>query len=185
MYQSTPDYYRDYIEHGWLRDQAAKAHKYIKRWRNKAGKWVYQYANDRRGNKIKKLRDKWGATPDVVTYDIRSDNRKIKKAMRKGQGYIFGYRGESGRPSSMSDLGRAGSRRISTTHIDLNNTRPKKKARITSAFNARQAQLAENRRRTAANVAHKREMDRMQADFDRMQSDFDKEYARVKKKMGR
>lgn len=32
-----------FIEHGWLKDQAAKVHKYIKRWRNKAGKWVYQY----------------------------------------------------------------------------------------------------------------------------------------------
>ena len=43
IYQSTPDYYRDYIEHGWLKDQAAKVHKYLKRWKNKAGKWVYQY----------------------------------------------------------------------------------------------------------------------------------------------
>lgn len=42
-YTSTPDYYRDVIQHGWLKDQAAKAHKYIKRWKNKAGKWVYQY----------------------------------------------------------------------------------------------------------------------------------------------
>lgn len=42
-YQSTPDYYRDYIEHGYLKYQAAKVHKYLKRWRNKAGKWIYQY----------------------------------------------------------------------------------------------------------------------------------------------
>ena len=44
-YQSTPDFYREYIEHGYLKDQAAKVHKYIKRWKNKAGKWVYQYTN--------------------------------------------------------------------------------------------------------------------------------------------
>lgn len=43
QYQSTPDFYREYIEHGWLKDQAAKVHKYIKRWKNEAGKWVYQY----------------------------------------------------------------------------------------------------------------------------------------------
>ena len=43
QYQSTPDYYRDIIQHGWLKDQAAKVHKYIKRWKNDAGKWVYQY----------------------------------------------------------------------------------------------------------------------------------------------
>ena len=42
-YQSTPDFYRDYIEHGYLKDAAAKAHKYLKRWKNAAGKWVYQY----------------------------------------------------------------------------------------------------------------------------------------------
>lgn len=43
QYQSTPDFYRDYIEHGWLKDQAAKAHKYIERHRGKNGKWVYVY----------------------------------------------------------------------------------------------------------------------------------------------
>lgn len=31
------------IEHGWVKDAAAKVHKYLKRWKNKAGKWVYQY----------------------------------------------------------------------------------------------------------------------------------------------
>ena len=41
-YQSTPDYYRDYIQHGWLKDQAAKVHKYISRWRGKNGKWYYE-----------------------------------------------------------------------------------------------------------------------------------------------
>lgn len=49
-YQSTPDFYREYIEHGWLKDQAAKVHKYIKRWRNKAGKWVYEYKEAKEKN---------------------------------------------------------------------------------------------------------------------------------------
>ena len=31
------------IQHGYLKDAAAKVHKYIKRWKNEAGKWVYQY----------------------------------------------------------------------------------------------------------------------------------------------
>ena len=43
-YTPTPDYYQDYIEHGWLKDQAAKIHKYIKRWRGKNGKWNYAYS---------------------------------------------------------------------------------------------------------------------------------------------
>ena len=42
-YQSTPDFYRDYIEHGYLKDAAAKAHKYIERYKGKNGKWVYVY----------------------------------------------------------------------------------------------------------------------------------------------
>lgn len=59
IYQQTPDFYNEYIshsavwegrsryrngedelEHGWVKDAAAKAHKYIRRWRNKAGKWI-------------------------------------------------------------------------------------------------------------------------------------------------
>ena len=31
------------LEHGWLKDQAAKVHKYIKRWKTKAGRWAYLY----------------------------------------------------------------------------------------------------------------------------------------------
>lgn len=46
QYQATPDYYRDYIEHGWAKDAAAKVHKYIKRWKNAAGKWIYQYKEE-------------------------------------------------------------------------------------------------------------------------------------------
>lgn len=43
QYTPTPDYYNEYIQHGWLKDQAAKAHKYIERWRGKNGKWYYRY----------------------------------------------------------------------------------------------------------------------------------------------
>ena len=32
-----------YLEHGWLKDQAAKVHKYIERHRGKNGKWIYKY----------------------------------------------------------------------------------------------------------------------------------------------
>lgn len=62
IYQQTPDFYNEYIshsaiwegrsryrngedelEHGWAKDAAAKAHKYIDRWRGKNGKWYYKY----------------------------------------------------------------------------------------------------------------------------------------------
>ena len=42
-YQATPDYYRDVIQHGWLKDQVNKAHKYIKKYMGKNGKWIYVY----------------------------------------------------------------------------------------------------------------------------------------------
>lgn len=80
-YQSTPDYYRDYIEHGWLKDQAAKVHKYIKRWRNDAGKWVYKYATDAR-TKINRWNTAnrefgFGNTP---VYEWKADKPKKKNA---------------------------------------------------------------------------------------------------------
>ena len=31
------------IQHGWLKNAAAKAHKYIERWKGKNGKWYYKY----------------------------------------------------------------------------------------------------------------------------------------------
>lgn len=45
IYTQTPDYYQEYLEHGWLKDQAAKVHKYLERWRGKNGKWYYRYNN--------------------------------------------------------------------------------------------------------------------------------------------
>ena len=42
-YQSTPDYYRDVIQHGWAKDATSRVHKYIERHRGKNGKWVYVY----------------------------------------------------------------------------------------------------------------------------------------------
>lgn len=47
------------IEHGWLKDQASKAHKYINRWRNSAGKWVYQYKKDKAEKEARASRRDW------------------------------------------------------------------------------------------------------------------------------
>ena len=104
LYTQTPDYYSDYIEHGWLKDQAAKVHKYIERWRGKNGKWYYKYKTTVKNtiNKAKsKLtnsyvqyrRKKAGLNPEDVSFNIagrkygqlgggliavRGDNGKIK-----------------------------------------------------------------------------------------------------------
>lgn len=71
-YQSTPDYYRDYIEHGWLKDQAAKVHKYIERWRGKNGKWYYRYKSEAQELGAKANRVLSGVNdPEIIT-DKRS-----------------------------------------------------------------------------------------------------------------
>lgn len=57
MYTPTPiNYYDDYIQHGWLKDQAAKVHKYLERWRGKNGKWYYRYKSKAQelGTKIRR-----------------------------------------------------------------------------------------------------------------------------------
>ena len=77
-YQSTPDFYREYIEHGWLKDQAAKTHKYIKRWRNKAGKWVYQYKS-----KVKETLDRYDRRmahipPEAISGTKSAEREPIK-----------------------------------------------------------------------------------------------------------
>ena len=68
MYQSTPDFYRDYIEHGWLKDQTAKAHKYIERWKGKNGKWYYRYKSKVQGLGAKMNRSLSGIhDPEIIT----------------------------------------------------------------------------------------------------------------------
>ena len=66
-YQSTPDYYRDYIQHGWLKDQAAKVHKYISRWRGKNGKWYYSYKSKAQELGTKINRKLSGADADQIS----------------------------------------------------------------------------------------------------------------------
>lgn len=86
-YQSTPDYYRDFIEHGWLKNQAAKAHKYIERWKNEAGFWRYRYASKRLESKAKKARGPISA--ETVTQDIRNGKTtRVKDSYRSRKSSI-------------------------------------------------------------------------------------------------
>ena len=61
------------IEHGWLKDQAANVHKYIKRWKNAAGKWVYQYKQDVEKKKARQARKEWIFKGVKKTYKQRKD----------------------------------------------------------------------------------------------------------------
>ena len=81
-YQATPDYYRDYIEHGWLKDQAAKVHKYIKRWKNAAGKWVYQYKKPESHIRINSI-DTSDSLKNQLKYPGRISEKSHEQAARR------------------------------------------------------------------------------------------------------
>jgi len=91
-YQSTPDYYREYIEHGYLKDTAAKVHKYIERWRGKNGKWYYRYKSKASSALTKVRRNMLGADAEDITTD---NGRRVLQNT--------GRRNWSGRPNSMLD----------------------------------------------------------------------------------
>ena len=61
------------IEHGWLRDQAASVHKYVKRWRNAAGKWVYQYKQNVADKQARQARKEWIFKGVKKAYKQRKD----------------------------------------------------------------------------------------------------------------
>lgn len=181
MYQSTPDYYRDVIQHGWLSN---KTHKYIDKFKNAKGEWVYRYykaKSKRAENKTAKYRKKWGVDNETSTlYINRKGGEKLfdKDQWLKSMGNN-GIVRTSGRAKSHGyDSGSRGSRTPNTTKIGP--TRAQRKAAHINAFRQRQAQLAENRRRTAANVERTRDKRRMQNKFNEMRSDFEKAYAKHK-----
>lgn len=76
------------IEHGWVKDAAAKVHKYLKRWKNKAGKWVYQYTKpknegptDRSASLSKSINGYSDREAGIARYHIYKDRkRQIEKA---------------------------------------------------------------------------------------------------------
>lgn len=86
QYQSTPDYYRDYMEHGWFKDTAKKTHKYIDKYMSKAGNWVYVYKN-----KAKKAIDEYKRYKEEET---KKEQRKdwilkgVHKAYKKRKSQI-------------------------------------------------------------------------------------------------
>lgn len=83
-YQATPDYYREYIEHGWLKDQAAKTHKYIKKYVNKAGNTIYVYARKAQTAINRKLNR---VNPDQISLNY-------------GKEPVFGYSHDNGKATS-------------------------------------------------------------------------------------
>lgn len=108
IYQQTPDFYNEYIshsavwegrsryrngedelEHGWVKDAAAKAHKYIRRWRNKAGKWVYQYKNKKKEPEYHTTYANWNEQRDWRAEGLYGD--KYHRIAARGA-YLTRYR---------------------------------------------------------------------------------------------
>ena len=66
------------IQHGYLKDAAAKVHKYISRKKNAAGKWIYTYFKPRTEDTITDLEtgEVRKVSPDLFSKELRS-RRKI------------------------------------------------------------------------------------------------------------
>ena len=114
-----------FIEHGWLKDQAAKVHKYIKRWRNKAGKWVYRVDGGDFGKRICGVgarlvaihRDKlFRGTHRIGSPCSVSVHLQIKR--------IFGGRAECGNPAEASWSASAGKCAVGRGGKDYSATMP-------------------------------------------------------------
>ena len=148
-YQSTPDYYRDYIEHGYLKDQAAKVHKYIERWRGKNGKWYYRYKS-----KAQEAITKYNRSKDQIT----SDPETITTNYGKKELVAFGRRNWSGKQNALLD-GQTGSRVVKTTKVSSKVSRkPKKKGNLTSRGYS-DSKSSSNNKATEKKIARREHMD--------------------------
>ena len=130
-YQSTPDFYRDYIEHGWLKDQAAKVHKYIERWRGKNGKWYYSYKSKAQ-EQVAKLRRNIGEDGRLISRagDIHrtKDGIYTSEDRRNKSGYQYSnHKTSQGYTHSRADFGDIGSRVVKTTKVSSKISRKPKR----------------------------------------------------------
>lgn len=140
IYQQTPDFYNEYIshsavwegrsryrngedelEHGWVKDAAAKAHKYIDRWRGKNGKWYYRYKSKAQELGARVNRKRLGLKPDQIWNSKDPTYGDFDNPVRYDKG------------KANSRSGQTGSRKITTTKVSSKVSRkPKKKGNLTS-----------------------------------------------------
>lgn len=59
------------IEHGWLKDQASKVHKYISRKKNELGKWIYTYKQEKAEKDARKAKKQWNEKGRKKVYKKR------------------------------------------------------------------------------------------------------------------
>ena len=136
-YQSTPDYYNDFISHA--------SHKYISKHKSLSGKWVYKYYKNKStklGNKASQYRDEiWNyggvsgkMNPLIETTNIKGDYKSPGRSLG-----VFTYRTvgsgvnqqplvRSGRPRSYGfDSGSEGTKTPKTTKIYGNGIKERKR----------------------------------------------------------
>ena len=110
-YQATPDYYRDIIQHGIL----DKAHKYIKKYMGKNGKWVYVYKNKLSDLNVRAKRWRAGYDKESISEDIKSSSKMYQKPYKNGRAYLAYLSGKatsySGQKGSKLNSGIAAGRR--------------------------------------------------------------------------
>lgn len=68
--------------HGWLKDAAAKTHKYLERWRGKGGKWYYKYKSKTQEQLAKAKRAMNGYEADEVS-DFRKGHATTSRQQKK------------------------------------------------------------------------------------------------------
>lgn len=145
-----------YLEHGWLKDQAAKAHKYIERWRGKNGKWYYRYKSKALESATK------FANKAVGINDPRSVVNNKKPSVHwfpllgssKGRNVVWA---DNGKANSRS--GQTGSRVKGTTTVSSKISRkPKKKGNLTSRGYSN-SKSSSNNKATEKKIARREHMD--------------------------
>ena len=141
------------LEHGWLKDQAAKVHKYIKRWKTKAGRWAYLYAkNKEKLNQAKKDLNEFYNDPKKQ-YVLRKF--QIKKAKNNAhKNYIATSTAKAKKAyKSRSSKVKQARQNASNAYTSRMN---KAKQNATNTYKDRINQIRKSRRKTASTYPYRK-----------------------------
>lgn len=160
-----------FIQHGWVKDQAAKVHKYIERHRGKNGRWIYKY--------------KRASMPEMINIAYKNRNNpfegdeKIDRYL-ENRGYM-----------SMDDYVRNQFRRkgkrlkilSKITGLDINLSNPRQNNRgYTNSGSASAKLSSKHAKGFKVKTPFEREFERMESNFKKRKSDFEKVFQKSKKK---
>ena len=158
-----------YLEHGWLKDQAAKVHKYIERHRGKNGKWIYKY--------------KRASMPEMINMVYKNRNNPLE-----GDEKISRYlenRGYMSMDDYVKNHFRRKGKRLKTlskiTGLDVNVSNPRQNNRgYTNSGSASAKLSSKHAKGFKVKTPFEREFERMESDFEKSKSDFEKVFQKRK-----